>query len=151
MSDWVVVFGSVILIGACVAVVAFATNTYRKSKTLADAAITAEPGAPLELVCGMRIGLKMASWPGGRFRLGPDGVAFDCSGRRLQAAWSKVLLVELVRPLIPPIGWGLRFNLSGTNSPTVVVGGLRRALAERLVDICGARGAPTDQHSHFVL
>ena len=151
MSDWIVVLGLVVLIGACVGVVVFATNTYRKSNALADAAITSEAGATLELLCGMRIGLMMASWPGGRFRLGPDGVAFDCSGRRLQAAWSKVQLVELVRPLIPPIGWGLRFNLSGTNSPTVVVGGFRRALAERLVEMCGARGAPTDHDSHFVL
>jgi hypothetical protein len=151
MSDWVVVFGSVILVSACLAVAAFATSTYRKSKALADAATTSEPGAPLELVCGMRIGLMMASWPGGRLRLGPDGVAFDCSGLRLQAAWSKVQLVELVKPLIPPIGWGLRFNLSGTNTPTVVVGGFSRALAERLVEMCGARGAPTDRGLHFVL
>jgi hypothetical protein len=151
MSDWVLLFGSVILIGACIAVVAFASNSYSKSKVLAGAVLTSEPWAPVELVCGMRIGLMMASWPGGRFRLGPDSVAFDCSGRRLQVAWSKVQLVELVRPLVPPIGWGLRFNLSGTNTRTVVVGGFRRALAERLIEMCGARGAPTDRGAHFVL
>jgi hypothetical protein len=75
MSDWVLLFGSVILIGACIAVVAFASNSYSKSKVLAGAVLTSEPWAPVELVCGMRIGLMMASWPGGRFRLGPDSVA----------------------------------------------------------------------------
>ncbi len=55
MSDQLPMIGSFVLVGACVAVAAFATTTYRKSKALADAAIASEPGAPVEFVCGVSI------------------------------------------------------------------------------------------------
>lgn len=64
MSDQVAVIGSFVLIAACVALVAFVTKTYRESMALAAAVITSEPGAPIELVCGTRLGLLNATWPG---------------------------------------------------------------------------------------
>jgi hypothetical protein len=151
MSATVAAIGSLAVVGLCVAVAAYATITYRHSKAIAGAVGAWDGSEPIDMYCGMRIGFMMASWPGGRFRLGPEGVAFDCSGRALLVAWSNVQLVELVKPAVPPIGWGLRFKLSEANTPTVVVLGIRRALAERLVEICGARGARTDQRPHFVL
>jgi hypothetical protein len=151
MSATVASIGSLAVVGLCVAVLVYATITYRQSKAMTDAVVGWDGGEPLDMFCGMRIGLMMASWPGGRFQLGSEGVAFDCSGRKLQVAWSKVQLVQLVKPLVPPIGWGLRFKLSDTKTTTVFVLGIRRALAERLVEICGARGAATDRSPHFVL
>jgi hypothetical protein len=43
LSDQVAVIGSMVLIGACVAMVVFATKTYRESMALAASAITSLP------------------------------------------------------------------------------------------------------------
>jgi preprotein translocase subunit SecF len=43
VSDQVAVIGSLVLIGACVAIVVFVTKTYRESMALAASAITSVP------------------------------------------------------------------------------------------------------------
>src|SRR5258708_36928026 len=119
MSDQVAVIGSFVLIGACIAIALFATRTYRESKALADAFLTSELGAPLELVCGMRLGLLNATWPGGSCRLSEEGVAFSCVGIARQASWTDVKAAELIKPL-NLIGWGVRFAIPAMNPGPVI-------------------------------
>ena len=114
MSDEAALIGSVVLIGACVAVVVFATSTYRKSSALAAAAILANPGDPLDLICGIRLGVLNATWPAGRCRVTDDGVVFSGVGFARQAVWLDVRAVELVKPL-NQIGWGVRFHIPTTS------------------------------------
>jgi hypothetical protein len=150
MSDQAAVIGSFVLVGACVAVVAFATTTYRKSKALADAAITSEPGAPLELVCGIRLGVFNATWPAGRCRLGAEGVAFSCLGFSAHANWADVKAVEVIRP-VNRIGWGVRFRIPAMKPDSVIVWLGSRQLAERLIQSCAFREVPTEMKARVVL
>ena len=150
MSDEVPLIGSLVLIGACVAVVVFATSTYRKSSALAAAAILANPGDPLELICGIRFGLFNATWPAGRCRLTDDGVAFSGFGLAKQAGWHDVKAVELVRPL-NQIGWGVRFLIPTMQPETTTVWLGSRLLAERLLESCEVRHVPVQTKARVVL
>jgi hypothetical protein len=149
MSDQVAVIGSFILIGACVAVVALATTTFRQSKALGDAAISSEPGSPLELVCGIRLGLFNATWPGGRCRLDDVGVGFSCLGFATEATWADVKTVELVKPIIQ-IGWGVRFHIPSIKPDSATVWLGSRQLADRVIESCAFHNVATDMKARVV-
>ena len=150
MSDPVVVIGVFVLVGACIAIVALATNTYRKSKALADAAITSEPGAPLELVCGIRLGLFNATWPAGGCRLDDVGVRFSCLGFATEATWADIKAVELIRPM-SQIGWGVRFRIPAMKPDSAIVWLGSRQLAERVIESCAFHKVPTEMKARAVL
>jgi hypothetical protein len=150
MSEQVVVIGSLLLIGACAAVAAIAATTYRKSKALAAAAIASEPGAPLELVCGIRFGALNASWPAGRCRLGSEGVGFSCLGFERQASWADITEVELIKPM-NQIGWGVRFRIPAMKPDSTIVWLGDRRLAERLIQSCVLHNVPAAVKARAVL
>ncbi len=150
MSDQVAVIGTFVLIGACVAIVGFVTKTYRESMALAAAVITSEPGAPLELICGMRLGLLNATWPGGRCRLNDEGVAFSCVGITKQASWTDVKAAELIKPF-NLIGWGVRFRIPTMKPGSAIVWVGSRQLAERLIEACKRHQVPTTSKVRVVL
>ncbi len=150
MSDQVAVIGSFVLVGACVAVVAFATTTYRKAKALADAAITSEPGAPVELVCGIRLGWFNATWPAGRCRLGAEGVGFSCLGFAAGANWADVEAIELIKP-VNQIGWGVRFRIPSMKPTSAIVWLGSKQLADKVIEICAFHQVPTEKNARAVL
>jgi hypothetical protein len=150
MSDKAAVIGAFVLIGACAAIVALVTKTYRESMALAAAVITSEPGAPLELVCGIRLGLLNATWPGGRCRFSDDGVAFSCLGIKRQASWTDVRAVEMVKPF-NLIGWGVRFRIPAMKPGSVIVWLGSRQLAERLIETCKLHQVPATQKPRIAL
>jgi hypothetical protein len=148
MGGAVAVIGSIAVVGLGVAIAIYATIIYRQSKSLSDT-VGADPTVPVDLLCGMRIGWMAASWPGGQFHLDTVGVAFDCSGRVVRAHWSEVVAVDLVKPLLAPLGWGVRFKMSA--SPTVVLLGMPRSIASRIVERCRASGTVAGSQPHYVL
>jgi hypothetical protein len=148
MSDQVLVIGSLVLIGACVAIVALATKIFRESQALADAVITSEPGAPFELVCGIRLGVWNATWPFGRFRLTEDGVAFTSLGLPVRVAWAEVKVVELLKPF-NLIGWGVRFRIHTRSD--VIVWVMSRAIAERIIEACEVHLIPSRRKPRLAL
>lgn len=150
MSDQVVVIGAFVLVGACMAIVAFATSTYRKSKALADAAITSEPGAPFELVCGIRLGWFNATWPGGGCRLGDEGVGFSCLGFASGANWADVEAVALIKP-VSQIGWGVRFRIPSMRPTSAIVWLGSQQLADKVIEICAFHEVPTEKKARAVL
>ncbi len=149
MTDQLVVIGSLALIGACVGVAAFATTTYRESKTLAEAAMASHPGAPLELVCGIRLGAFNATWPAGRVRLGTEGVGFSGLGFEKQANWSAIKEVGLVKPM-NQVGWGVRFRIPTMKPDSTIVWLGDRRLAERLIQSCVLHEVPAELEAHGV-
>lgn len=150
MSDQVAVIGSLVLVGGCIAIVAFVTNTYRKSKAYADAAIASEPGAPLELVCGIRLGFLNATWPAGRCRLTEEGVAFSCLGFTAHASWLDIKTVELVKPM-NLVGWGVRFRIPAMHPDSAIVWLGSQRLAERLIGGCRFHQVPIELKPRVVL
>jgi hypothetical protein len=150
MSDQLAIIGAFVLVGACVAVVVLATTTYRKSKALADAAMSSEPGAPIELVCGIRLGPFNATWPAGRCRLGAEGVRFSCLGFAAKASWADVKAVELIKP-VNQIGWGVRFRIPDMKPNSAIVWLGSRQLAERVIESCGFNKVPTETKARVVL
>jgi hypothetical protein len=140
MSDQVAVIAFFVLLGACVAIVAFVTKTYRESMALS--AVRSEPGAPLELVCGIRLGFLNATWPGGRCRLSDEGVTFTCLGIMKQASWTDVKAAELIKPF-NLIGWGVRFRIPTMKPGSAIVWLGSRALAGRLIETCKLHQVPT--------
>src|ERR1700674_1808793 len=150
MSDQVAVIGFFVLIGACVAIVAFVTRTYRDSMALSAAAITSEPGAPLELVCGIRLGFLNATWPGGRCRLSDESVTFTCLGITKQASWADVKAAELIKPF-NLIGWGVRFRIPTMKPGSAIVWLGSRELAGGLIETCKLHQVPTALKPSIVL
>jgi hypothetical protein len=150
MSDQVAVVGSFVLIGACIAIIAFVTKTYRDSMALAAAVITSEPGAPLELICGIRLGLLNATWPGGRCRLNDEGIAFSCVGVIRRTSWADVRAAELIKPF-NLIGWGIRFRIPSMKAGSAIVWLGSRQLAERLIEICKRHDVPVTLNPRIVL
>lgn len=150
MSDQVVIIGALLLVGACIAVVAFATTTYRPSKALADAAIRSEPGAPIELICGMRVGLFNSTWPAGHCRLGGEGVGFSCFGFAAKANWADVEAVELIKPM-NQIGWGVRFRIPSMKPTSAIVWLGSRQLADKVIEICAFHDVPTEKKARAVV
>ena len=150
MSDQVVVIGAFVLVGACIAVAAFATNTYRKSKALADVAITSEPGAPFELVCGIRLGWFNATWPAGRCRLGDESIGFSCLGFAAEANWADVEAVELIKPM-NQIGWGVRFRIPSMKPTSAIVWLGSQQLADKVIEICAFHEVPTEKNARAVV
>jgi hypothetical protein len=150
MSDQVVVIGGFVLVAACIAIVAFATNTYRRSKALADAAITSERGAPLELVCGIRLGWFNATWPAGRCRLGDEGIGFSCLGFAARADWADVAAVDLIKP-VNQIGWGVRFRIPSMKPTSAIVWLGSQKLADKVIEMCAFHDVPTEKNARAVL
>lgn len=150
MSDQVGVIGSFVLVGACIAIVVLATNTYRTSKALADAAINSTTGAPLELVCGIRLGWFNATWPAGRCRLGDEGVGFSCLGFAAGASWAEVEAVELIKPM-NQIGWGVRFRIPSMKPPSAIVWLGSKQLADKVIEISAFHEVPTEKNAGAVL
>jgi hypothetical protein len=150
MSDQVVVIGGFVLVAACISVVAFATTTYRKSKALADAAIASTPGAPIELVCGIRLGWLNATWPGCGCRLGDEGVGFSCLGLAAGASWADVEAVELIKPM-NQIGWGVRFRIPSMKPTSAIVWLGSRQLADKVIEICAFHEAPIEKTTRAIL
>jgi hypothetical protein len=150
MSAQVVIIGSFLLVGACIAVAAFATSTYRNSRALAHAAVSSEPGMPLELICGIRLGLFNATWPAGRCRLGEEGVGFTCLGFTARANWADVEAVELIKPM-NQIGWGVRFRVPSMKPTSAIVWLGSQQLADKVIDTCAFHEVPTDKKARAVL
>ena len=116
----------------------------RQSEKLADRAIASAPNESVDLVCGMRMGVMSSSWPGAWCRLNDEGVAFDCSGFEVQARWSEVKSVDLVRRF-NLIGSGVRFRIPSLRPGTVLVWLGNRKLVERLIELCRAHQIPVVQ------
>ncbi len=150
MSDQTAVIGSLVVVAGLLVVMVLATKTYRKSMTLAAMAITAAPSQPLELICGIRIGLMNASWPAGRVRIADEGIGLSCLGVSVRAAWSDVRIVELVKPL-NQIGWGVRFRIPTRRPHSAIVWLGTRALAERVIEACTFHKVPSELKPHAVL
>lgn len=150
MSDQVVVIGSFVLVGVCIAVAAFATTTYRTSRALADAAIRSAPGAPIELVCGIRLGWLNATWPAGHCRLGDAGLGFSCLGFAAGANWADVEAVELIKP-VNQIGWGVRFRIPSMKPTSAIVWLGSQQLADKVIEICAFHEVHTDRNARAVL
>jgi hypothetical protein len=150
MSDQVVVVGGFVIVGACISVVAIATTTYRKSKALADAAIASTPGAPIELLCGIRLGWFNGTWPAGRCRLGDEGVGFSCLGFAAEASWADVEAVELIKPM-NQIGWGVRFRIPSMNPTSAIAWLVSRQVADKVIEICAFHEVPTEKDARAVL
>jgi hypothetical protein len=150
MSDQVVVIGSFVLVGACIAIVVLATTTYRTSKALADAAINSTPGAPLELVCGIRLGWFNATWPAGRCRLGDEAVGFSCLGFVAEANWADVKAVELIKPM-NQIGWGVRFRIPSMKPPSAIVWLGSQELADKVIETCAFHEVPIEKKARAAL
>ncbi len=113
-------------------------------------ALTSEPGAPLELVCGIRLGLLNATWPAGRCRFGDEGVGFSCLGFSTEATWADVKAVELIKPM-NQIGWGVRFRIPAAKPDSAIVWLGSRQLAERVIESCAFHRVPTDVKARAVL
>ncbi|HVC75993.1 MAG TPA: hypothetical protein VND96_05680 [Candidatus Micrarchaeaceae archaeon] len=151
MTDEVAIIGSFVVIAALLSVVVLATGTYRKSMAFAAAAITAKPGEPFELICGIRLGRwGAATWPAGRFKLTDEGVSFNCFGLGARAAWVDVKLVGLVKPL-NQLGWGVRFSIRNRQPDSVIVWLNSRMLAERVIEACDVHGVPTERKPRVAL
>jgi hypothetical protein len=148
MSDETAVIGSFILIVGLLVVAGFATSTYRKSIAMSAQALTVAAGQPFELICGIRVAGRNATWPGGRLRVADEGVGFSCLGFATRAAWSDVKIVELVKPM-NLIGWGVRFRLQTQRDAIVWL--MSRTLSERVVEACEVHHIPIDRKARWVL
>ena len=150
MSDQAAVIGTFAVVAGLLAIVVLATNTYRVSIVLAAEAMTAAPGQPLELICGVRLGWMNASWPASRVRIADEGIRFSCLGVSVRAAWRDVTMVELVKP-VNQIGSGVRFRIPTRRPNSAIVWLGNRALAERVMEACKFRQVPTELKPHGVL
>lgn len=116
----------------------------RQFEKVADTAVAPAPNESVDLVCGMRMGVINSSWPGAWCRLSDEGVAFDCSGFEVQARWTEVKSVDMVRRF-HLIGSGVRFRIPSLRPETVLVWLGNRKLVERLVERCRAHEIPVAQ------
>jgi hypothetical protein len=113
----------------------------RQTTKVVDATIASKPNRSFELVCGMRIGLMNSTWPGAWCRLSDEGVAFDCSGFKVQVRWADVKSVAVVRRF-HLIGSGVRFRIPALRSEVVLVWLGSRKLVDLLIEGCGVYQVP---------
>ena len=147
MSPETAVIGSLLVIVLCVGLVVFATKTYRQSAELFHQAMRQPLSEPMELACGVRMGLLNATSPFGRVRIADEGLELSAFGKSVHVPWSQISAIDLVKPF-NGIGWGVRIRSAGRADQIVWL--LNRALADRVLQACELRGVRIERQLRAV-